>query len=730
SDKMEEFAEIEFNYGGKMVEGGEHVEYKGGLQKVMTVGLASVTHFELSCTAAVDLQYERIEKMWYLDNGLHRVSSDSDLKNCLDTAPGCPKKIFIYLEGVSRPGAIHHEAVRGVSHLVDNDDRTSDEEFNAAMGFLGVRCRRRRVGTRDDMSGEEVEQLSVFESDVVISSSSNEGDQPNDEARTNAREGPRSPPPEEYESNHLSYRGSEESDHVRGNLSDEDGEGNYSRGPLYDPGCDHGALQFELGLRFRDPTQFKEAVIRNSIIVGANVRRMRSSKTRREVVCKHPSCKWRLYAAWYRGRELFVVKQIGAAHSCPRKSRNTQATAKWIANDLLERFRINPNIEIAHILAEMKLKYGLELEPRQCYRAKVEARKLLTGTLEAEYMKIRSYIAELRRADPGGRFIVEVDTADSLDFVYFKRIFVCFSSLKEGFLRGCRPMFGLDVCFLKGEVSGMILSAVGKDGNNQMYPISWAVVEGENKNSWAWFLRTLQEELALSDGNGCCGYWGISGIPCHHGMSAITCFRLDVEPFVHKYYYTDYVVRGYTNGIPPLLGQQAWPQVSGCTIHPPRMKRMPGRPKKARRNEASELHPSSSQRGGRTRLVDTEMVMHCRNCNEPGHNSRSCTYVPTEPPTEHVQRTTSTEALQERVQVREEPPVVGTGRGGPRKCRTCKKHGHNSRSCPTKRGIQVVELNDSRRSVVQRELNTIAGVGVYTNPTTGNTYYRVRTGVH
>ncbi|CAN1182226.1 hypothetical protein LINPERHAP2_LOCUS35858 [Linum perenne] len=430
--------------------------------------------------------------MWYSDNGLHRVSSDSDLKNCLDTAVGCPKKIFIYLEGVSRPGAIHdegvvgdnndsrlsgsgshsdsvsveHSSVRGVSHLVDNDDRTSDEEFSAAMGFLGVCQMRRRVGTRDDMSGEEVEQLSVFESDVFISSSSNEGDHPNYEARTNAREGPRSPPPEEYESNHSSYRGSEDSDHVRGNLSDEDGQGNYWRGPIYDPGCDHGALRFELGLRFRDPAQFKEAVIRNSIIIGANVRWMRSSKTRREVVCKHPSCKWRLYAAWYRGRELFVVKQIGAAHSCPRKSSNTQATAKWIAKDLLERFRINPNLEIPHIIAEMKLKYGLELEQRQCYRAKVEARKLLTGTLEAEYMKIRSYIAELRRADPGGRFIVEVDTADSSDFVYFKRIFVCFSSLKEGFLRGCRPMFGLDGCFLKGEVLGMILSVVGKDGNN------------------------------------------------------------------------------------------------------------------------------------------------------------------------------------------------------------------------------------------------------------------------
>ncbi|CAN1182231.1 hypothetical protein LINPERHAP2_LOCUS35859 [Linum perenne] len=155
-----------------------------------------------------------------------------------------------------------------------------------------------------------------------------------------------------------------------------------------------------------------------------------------------------------------------------------------------------------------------------------------------------------------------------------------------------------------------------------------------------------------------CGYWGLSGIPCHHGVSAITYFRLDVEPFVHKYYYTDYVARGYTNGIPPLLGQQAWPNVSGSAIHPPRMKRMLGRPKKARRKEASELHPSSSQRGGRTRIVDTEMVMHCRNCKEPGHNSRSCTFVATEQPTEHVQRTA--EAVQEEplVHVREEPPVV------------------------------------------------------------------------
>ncbi|XP_021767694.1 uncharacterized protein LOC110732089 [Chenopodium quinoa] len=44
------------------------------------------------------------------------------------------------------------------------------------------------------------------------------------------------------------------------------------------------------------------------------------------------------------------------------------------------------------------------------------------------------------------------------------------------------------------------MSAVGRDGNDQMYPISWAVVEGENNTSWEWFLNNLSKSLKLGDG--------------------------------------------------------------------------------------------------------------------------------------------------------------------------------------------------------------------------------------
>lgn len=34
-----------------------------------------------------------------------------------------------------------------------------------------------------------------------------------------------------------------------------------------------------------------------------------------------------------------------------------------------------------------------------------------------------------------------------------------------------------------------------RDGNNQMFPIAFAVVEGETKESWAWFFKLLLEDI-------------------------------------------------------------------------------------------------------------------------------------------------------------------------------------------------------------------------------------------
>ncbi|KAI4377366.1 hypothetical protein MLD38_015005 [Melastoma candidum] len=52
------------------------------------------------------------------------------------------------------------------------------------------------------------------------------------------------------------------------------------------------------------------------------------------------------------------------------------------------------------------------------------------------------------------------------------------------------------------KVGGMLLTAVGRDGNDGMYPIAWAVVEGENQNSWTWFIELLFKQLNVRSGYG------------------------------------------------------------------------------------------------------------------------------------------------------------------------------------------------------------------------------------
>jgi len=69
------------------------------------------------------------------------------------------------------------------------------------------------------------------------------------------------------------------------------------------------------------------------------------------------------------------------------------------------------------------------------------------------------------------------------------------AAMKKGFLEGCRPVIGVDGFFLKGPFKEQLLAAVGRDGNDNMYPIAYVVVEAETKDSWIWFLETLVSDL-------------------------------------------------------------------------------------------------------------------------------------------------------------------------------------------------------------------------------------------
>lgn len=94
------------------------------------------------------------------------------------------------------------------------------------------------------------------------------------------------------------------------------------------------------------------------------------------------------------------------------------------------------------------------------------------------------YQQELMRNNPGSTVAITLDPEMRDDQHVFQRFYMCFAACKKGFLAGCRRVIGLDGCFIKGATYGQLLCALGRDANNQIYPIAWALVEKETYDSW------------------------------------------------------------------------------------------------------------------------------------------------------------------------------------------------------------------------------------------------------
>ncbi|KAL0445366.1 UNVERIFIED_CONTAM: hypothetical protein Slati_2259300 [Sesamum latifolium] len=67
----------------------------------------------------------------------------------------------------------------------------------------------------------------------------------------------------------------------------------------------------------------------------------------------------------------------------------------------------------------------------------------------------------VRVKNPGSKIILR--RQEGSDPPLFKRLYYSLSAMKLGFLEGCRPIIGLDGCFLKIVYQGQLLVAVGRD---------------------------------------------------------------------------------------------------------------------------------------------------------------------------------------------------------------------------------------------------------------------------
>ncbi|XP_014490334.1 uncharacterized protein LOC106753061 [Vigna radiata var. radiata] len=130
------------------------------------------------------------------------------------------------------------------------------------------------------------------------------------------------------------------------------------------------------------------------------------------------------------------------------------------------------------------------------YRAKGHASNEVEGSFIEQYRRIYDYAHELLARNPGSTIKVKVDPVNGKPI--FRRFYACLKACKDSFV-SCRPIIGLDGAFLKGRHHGELLTVVGRDANDQMLPLAYAIVEVENKDTWTWFLELLIDDLGGPD---------------------------------------------------------------------------------------------------------------------------------------------------------------------------------------------------------------------------------------
>ncbi|XP_038721136.1 uncharacterized protein LOC120013413 [Tripterygium wilfordii] len=268
--------------------------------------------------------------------------------------------------------------------------------------------------------------------------------------------------------------------------------------PKFNPKVTSEESIFELGMEFTDLKEFKNAVKSYAVDGGYQIQLARNEKTRCQAKCNE-GCPWMIWCSQIKGESTFQIKTYVKRHMCNRRLENRQADSTWLSMRLVDKIRGEPKISAADLVTYAKEHMSLAISRTHAYRAKKKALEIIEGKHKEQYGKLRSYMSEVLRTNIGSTCNLLANRDRPEDPAVFKRVYICLAPLKSGFLAGCRPLIGLDGCFLKTIYGGQLLTAVAHDGANGIFPIAWAVVERENGDSWEWFLRKLLLDIGGFD---------------------------------------------------------------------------------------------------------------------------------------------------------------------------------------------------------------------------------------
>ncbi|XP_021761420.1 uncharacterized protein LOC110726274 [Chenopodium quinoa] len=175
-----------------------------------------------------------------------------------------------------------------------------------------------------------------------------------------------------------------------------------------------------------------------------------------------------------------------------------------LISDFVKSFvRKDPSLKVEFIQELISKQFHFDVPYRRAWYAKGKAIADIYGDWESSYGRLPHFMQALQQSNPGTcvvwKYKALVDGVYYSNMEVFERVFWAFGPCIDGF-KHCMSVICIDGTHLYGKYKGTLLVATSVDANFQVFPLAFALVEGENTSSWSWFLGCIRVHVTQRDG--------------------------------------------------------------------------------------------------------------------------------------------------------------------------------------------------------------------------------------